>query len=150
MIYQFRKFSESSLNVFADKSIIFDKVFRIIDNDVPSSSFKVYRNVLFFPESPDYPGVDFLIWSTEDEVLLAFQIAINKLNDRKNADNFINGSNGSLKNKWANLFRIDESKVYFILIAHDNDIYKVTKSSFNELYIPFSNIKDQFPALAGL
>ncbi|GBB85238.1 hypothetical protein RclHR1_01180015 [Rhizophagus clarus] len=150
------KFGKPSLEVF-DKSIVFDKAFRLIDNDVPSYSmydFKVHQNVLFIPESPNYPGVDFLIWNFEDKILFAFQIAISKLNDRKNADNFTKGRNSpSLKNKWANLFEIDESNVYFIWIVPDSIVDKDTNSLFGKLHasiVSFSNIEDQFPALADL
>lgn len=114
-------------------------------------NFAVYKNVLFIPEFLNYPGVDFLIWNSEDKVLLAFQIAINKLNDRKNESNFTKENNGpSLKSKWANLFRINESNIYFIWITRDNTINKVTKSSSNQLHVSFSSIKNQFLALANL
>ncbi|CAB4390510.1 unnamed protein product [Rhizophagus irregularis] len=152
--FEFRcwEFGFPSSNVF-DKSIVFDKIFRLVNNDVPSSmyNFAVYKNVLFIPEFLNYPGVDFLIWNSEDKVLLAFQIAINKLNDRKNESNFTKENNGpSLKSKWANLFRINESNIYFIWITRDNTINKVTKSSSNQLHVSFSSIKNQFPALANL
>lgn len=113
--------------------------------------FTLYKNVLFIPEFLNYPGVDFLIWNSVDKVLLAFQIAINKLNDRKNEDNFTKESNGpSLKTKWANLFQIDESNIYFVWITRDSVIDKVTKSSPNKLHVSFSSIKNQLPALADL
>src|SRR2546430_1772637 len=104
---KFRKFGKP-INVL-DKSIVFDIVYRFAGNNIPSGfDFTSYKNALIIPESPNYPGVDFLIWDLEDETLLVFQIAISKLNDRKNADNFTKGSDGpSLRSKWANLCGIE-------------------------------------------
>jgi len=112
--------------------------------------FKEYQNVLFIPDSPNYPGVDFLMWDLEDRVLFAFQIAIEKLNDRKNVDHFMTGRNGpSLKSKWANLFNIEEPDVYFVWIASNSTTDKITKSMPNKLHVSFSSISSQFLALAN-
>ena len=65
--------------------------------------------------------MDFLIWDLENKALLVFQIAISKLNDRKNVDDFTKESDGpSLKSKWTNLCGINEDNVYFIWIANDS------------------------------
>ena len=111
--------------------------------------FKDCQNVLFIPESPDYPGVDFLIWDLDEKVLLAFQVTIDRLNDRKNADHFTTGDDSpSLQTKWANLCGIDEDNVYFVWIASNSTADKVTNRMPNKLRVSFSNINGQFPALA--
>ncbi|RIA87884.1 hypothetical protein C1645_695657, partial [Glomus cerebriforme] len=145
--FKCRKFSRPNLVVF-DKSIRFDRVMRFFDNDIfLTNDLTEYNDLLFIPESSNYPGVDFLIWNRDDKVIFAFQITISELNDRKNIDNFMIKSDGlSLRSKWANLFGINESKIYLIWIVQDNIINKFIKKHSNRLYIPFSSIKNQFPA----
>jgi hypothetical protein len=83
--------------------------------------------------------VDFLIWDLADEVLLVFKITLCNINDDEN-----NNTNYFNKDDWVNL-GIDESKIYFIWIAFDNFIEKVTKMMPNNLHVSFSSISNQFP-----
>ncbi|GES95375.1 hypothetical protein GLOIN_2v1782051 [Rhizophagus clarus] len=145
--FEFRcwNFGNPSSNVF-DKNIIFDKVIRLVNNDLSSiKDFKEYKNVLLIPEYPkypNYPGVDFFIWNREEGVLLAFQIAIDKIHDRKNVNHF--------NEDWSRLCGINESKIYFIWITFDNVIEKVTKMIPNKLHVSFSSISDQFPIFKAM
>ncbi|EXX58538.1 hypothetical protein RirG_197050 [Rhizophagus irregularis DAOM 197198w] len=141
------QFGIPSLNIF-DKNVNFDEVIRIVDNDIFSiKDFNEYNNVLFIPEYTKYPGMDFLIWDCEDKILLVFQIAMDKIDERKVMNYFD-------KEGWANLCDIDESKIYFNWIAFDNVIDKVTETSMlssnNKLHVSFSSIDDQFPAFKSI
>ncbi|RIA83457.1 hypothetical protein C1645_833697 [Glomus cerebriforme] len=147
--FEFRcwNFGRPSKIVF-DKSITFDKIIRFVDDDIYGDIG--FPNVLFIPESLNYPGVDFLIWDLDEKVLLAFQITISMPNDRKNSDDFMNGIDGqSLKSQWAKRCRINDDRVYFIWIAPENVIgqLKGKFSKDNMLVAPFSSIMNQFPAL---
>ncbi|CAG8527089.1 27915_t:CDS:2 [Dentiscutata erythropus] len=119
--------------------------FKII---TPIESFDVNLNTLFIPLSSNYPGVDFLIWDTIYRELFAFQITISSsTSHRKSKNNFMEGEN-SLKSKWATLCGIENDKVKFIWLVPDSFIKN--DNSKESLYLSFSSIKDQFPALDDL
>ncbi|RIB28453.1 hypothetical protein C2G38_2157877 [Gigaspora rosea] len=122
------------------------QIIKFIGNDIPTESFNVEKNVLFLPQSDNYPGVDFLIWDNCRKILFSFQVTIGSLaNHRRNKDSFMTGE---LKNKWATLCNTEESKVKFIRLAPD-DILKNDKSK-DSLHLSFSSIKNQFPVLGDL
>ncbi|CAG8684417.1 11655_t:CDS:2 [Dentiscutata heterogama] len=116
------------------------QIIKFIGNDIPTESFNVEKNALFLPQSDNYPGVDFLIWDHYSKILFLFQVTIGSLaNHRKSKGNFMTGE-GSLKNKWATLCNIEESKVKFIWLAPD-EILKNDKSK-DSLHLSFSSIKN--------
>ncbi|RIB24528.1 hypothetical protein C2G38_2069797 [Gigaspora rosea] len=129
-----------------DLNFNLSQIIKFIGNDIPTESFNVEKNVLFLPQSDNYPGVDFLIWDNCRKILFSFQVTIGSLaNHRRNKDNFMTGE---LKNKWATLCNTEESKVKFISLAPD-DILKNDKSK-DSLHLSFSSIKNQFPVLGDL
>ncbi|CAG8642951.1 9513_t:CDS:2, partial [Gigaspora rosea] len=116
----------------------FSQIIKFVGNGIPTESFNVEKNVLFLPQSDNYPGVDFLIW---DNSLTIGTLASHKTSK----DNFMNGE---LKNKWAALCSTKESNVKFIWLAPD-DILKKDKDK-DSLHLSFSSIKNQFPVLGDL
>ncbi|CAG8822796.1 34920_t:CDS:2, partial [Gigaspora margarita] len=124
------------------------KVIKFMGNSTPVESFDVNLHTLFIPLSPNYPGVDFLIWDTTCKLLFAFQVAISSpTSHRKSKNKFMEGEN-SLKSKWVTLCRINKDHVKFVWLVPDSFIS--SDKNNDSLYLSFSSIKNQFPALGDL
>ena len=150
ILFEFSEFGKSNKNNKKIRNFMFDRVIRFSGNDMPPfiDQFDLTYKVLFIPESPNYPGVDFLIWDSENKELSGFQITIGGIkNHRKSVDSFLAGN---LKEKWKNLCKINEDKFFFVWVIPDNAVEEITNDGYDNLYIPFSNIRFQFPALTPL
>ncbi|CAG8656046.1 6654_t:CDS:2 [Racocetra fulgida] len=96
-------------------------VVKFLGNSLPFENVDLSKTTFFLPLSPNYPGVNFLIWDHEKKLLFAFQITIGNLKDHYESRNkFTANRSDSLVNKWAELCKIKKIKVIFVWFAPEN------------------------------
>jgi len=78
--FQARKLTKSGTvsKIFVSKIVEIRNIFHFSGNKVPSQRFNYHESRLFIPSSPNYPGFDFFIWNHIDEVIMAFQVTVQK------------------------------------------------------------------------
>jgi hypothetical protein len=76
--FKFRKTSNTKVEPI-EKTVKIKKIVHFSGNKLPlENSFNRKASTLFVPKSPNYPGFDFFIWNISDEVLMAFQVTVQK------------------------------------------------------------------------
>ena len=110
------------------------------------NSFNKQVTTLFVPESSNYPGLDFFIWSHVDHVLMAFQVTVK--NPFTSHPKINEGS--EICKQWLDFCFAD-------LKQNPIDIYWIIPKScvgkpkkFNDRVILLEELRGDFPALQKL